>query len=67
VVSIHSELQVFFGDVAMIGRTGQFKVLTDGSEEEIRSEVWRLFGGFGGEGGYILSVFGRFLIPPSKI
>jgi hypothetical protein len=39
----------------MIGGMDQFNVLTEGSREDIRKEVYRLFEGFGRDGGYIMA------------
>lgn len=51
---------VYAGKVAMIGGMDQFNVLTDGTPEEIRQKVHRLFEGFGKDGGYIMSASDHF-------
>lgn len=55
---------VFGGKIAMIGGMDQFNVLTGGTPELIRSEVRRLFEGFGRDGGYILSASDHFFDTP---
>jgi len=57
--------QVFGGKVAMIGGMDQFNIITDGSAEQIRAEVHRLFEGFGPKGGYILSMSDHFFDAPA--
>jgi len=52
--------EAFGGRLAMIGGMDQFNVLTLGTREDIRAEVERLFGGFGRDGGYILSASDHF-------
>jgi len=52
------------GKVAMIGGMDQFNVLAQGTAEEIRAEVRRLFEGFGRDGGYILSTADHFFKAP---
>jgi hypothetical protein len=52
--------KVYAGKVTMIGGMDQFNILTDGSHEEIRQEVHRLFEGFGKDGGYIMSASDHF-------
>ena len=54
----------FKGRMAMIGGMDQFNVLTTGTHGEIRSEVHRLFEGFGRDGGYILSASDHFFDTP---
>jgi len=56
--------QVFSGRLAMIGGMDQFNVLTDGTPQQIRAEVRRLFEGFGPDGGYILSASDHFFDTP---
>lgn len=56
----------FAGRVAMIGGMDQFHILTEGSADEIRAEVQRLFEGFGRDGGYILSASDHFFDAPRK-
>jgi uroporphyrinogen decarboxylase len=56
--------QVYQDKVAMIGGMDQFRILTDGSKEQIRSEVLRLFEGFGKNGGYICSASDHFFDTP---
>ena len=52
--------QAFGGKVAMIGGMDQFNVLTVGTKDDIRNEVFRLFEGFGKDGGYIMSASDHF-------
>ncbi len=56
--------EVFAGKVAMIGGMDQFNILTNGRPEQIRTEVRRLFEGFGKEGGYILAASDHFFDAP---
>ena len=56
--------RAFAGKIAMIGGMDQFNVLTRGTAEQIRTEVVRLFEGFGRDGGYILSVADHFFETP---
>ena len=56
--------QAFAGKVAMIGGMDQFNVITDGTAEQIRAEVRRLFDGYGRDGGYILSMSDHFFDAP---
>jgi len=56
--------KVFDGKVAMIGGMDQFTILTNGTPSQIRTEVFRLFEGFGKEGGYILSASDHFFDVP---
>ena len=56
--------KAFAGKVAMIGGMDQFNVLTSGRPEQIRSEVRRLFEGFGPDGGYILAASDHFFDAP---
>jgi uroporphyrinogen-III decarboxylase len=56
--------EVFSGKVAMIGGMDQFNILTEGSREEIRREVCRLFEGFGRDGGYIMAASDHFFTTP---
>jgi len=58
--------EVFGGRVAMIGGVDQFHVLTDGGADQIRAEVWRLFEGFGRDGGYICSASDHFFETPPE-
>lgn len=46
--------------VALIGGLDQFNILTEGSRDEIRKEVFRLFEGYGPGGGYIMSACDHF-------
>ncbi len=56
------------GRLALIGGLDQFNVLTDGTDEEIRSAVQRLFETVGPEGGYICSLSDHFFdTPPAKL
>ena len=48
----------------MIGGMDQFNVLTDGTPEQIRAMVFRLFEEVGYEGGYILSCADHFFETP---
>ncbi|HSW46227.1 MAG TPA: uroporphyrinogen decarboxylase family protein, partial [Phycisphaerae bacterium] len=58
----------FAGKVAVIGGMDQFNIVTDGTPEQIRAEVRRLFEGFGRDGGYILSMSDHFFeTPPQKL
>jgi uroporphyrinogen-III decarboxylase len=54
----------FAGHVAMIGGMDQFNVLTTGTPDVIRDEVFRLFEGFGRDGGYLLSTSDHFFDTP---
>lgn len=54
----------FKGKVAMIGGMDQFNILSEGTTSQIRSEVKRLFEGFGKYGGYILSASDHFFDTP---
>ncbi|RJP30676.1 MAG: hypothetical protein C4527_09095 [Candidatus Omnitrophota bacterium] len=54
----------YAGKVATIGGMNQFSILTDGTPEQIRAEVFRLFEGFGKDGGYILSTSDHFFDTP---
>jgi hypothetical protein len=56
--------QAFAGKVAMIGGMDQFNILTRGTKAEIGAEVFRLFRGFGRDGGYILSASDHFFDAP---
>lgn len=57
---------VFSGRVAMIGGMDQFHILTEGTKEEIATEVHRLFEGFGCDGGYIMSASDHFFETPAE-
>jgi uroporphyrinogen-III decarboxylase len=60
--------EAYAGKVAMIGGMDQFHVLTNGTKEQIRAEVQRLFEGFGRDGGYILSASDHFFdTPPDNL
>jgi hypothetical protein len=50
----------------MIGGMDQFNILTEGTPEQIRKEVHRLFEGFGRDGGYILSASDHFFDAPAE-
>jgi hypothetical protein len=50
--------------VSLIGGLDQFNILGDGTETQIRDEVWRLFRGFGREGGYVMSASDHFFDVP---
>ncbi len=56
--------KVLGGRVAMIGGMDQNAVLTESSPEQIRDEVFRLFEGFGTDGGYICSASDHFFETP---
>lgn len=56
--------EAFGGKLALIGGLDQFNILTTGTPEQIRTEVFRLFEGFGREGGYILSAADHFYETP---
>lgn len=56
----------FTGKLCMVGGLDQFGVLTDGTAEEIRKEVRRLFEAFGRNGGYILSASDHFFHTPKE-
>ena len=59
---------VFGGKIAMIGGMDQFGVLTNGTPDQIRAEVRRLFEGFGPDGGYIMSASDHFFdTPPDNL
>ncbi len=58
--------RVFGGKVAMIGGMDQFNIISDGTAQEIRAEVRRLFEGFGKDGGYILSMSDHFFDTPPE-
>ncbi len=55
---------VFGGHLAMIGGMDQFGILGQGTAEQIRLEVRRLFQGFGPAGGYICSASDHFFEVP---
>ncbi len=56
------------GRIALVGGVDQFHVVTDGSEELIRSTVQTLFEGVGSRGGYICSLSDHFFdTPPEKL
>lgn len=55
---------VFSGKVAMIGGMDQFNILTEGTADQIRNEVYWLFEGFGKDGGYIISASDHFFETP---
>lgn len=58
----------FAGRVAMIGGLDQHHILTEGNPEQIRAEVYRLFEGFGCDGGYICSASDHFFeAPPAHL
>lgn len=58
--------EAFAGKLAMIGGLDQFHILTDGTPEQIRAEVHRLFEGFGPDGGYICSASDHFFETPPE-
>ena len=56
------------GQVCLIGGMNQFQILTDGTPEQIRAEVHRLFEAAGRGGGYICSASDHFFdTPPEKL
>jgi len=56
------------GRVALIGGIDQFSVVTDGSEELIRSKVREAFERVGSRGGYVCSLSDHFFeTPPEKL
>jgi uroporphyrinogen-III decarboxylase len=55
---------IFSGKVAMIGGVDQFNILTSGTKEMIENEVYRLFDGFGKDGGYIMAASDHFFDAP---
>lgn len=59
-------VEKFSGKLAMIGGLDQFGILTDGSEDDIRKEVRRLFETFGKSGGYILCASDHFFHAPKE-
>lgn len=62
-----AEIKRRLGDwVALIGGMDQFSVLSDGTPEEIRKEVFRLFEAAGQGGGYILSASDHFFDTPPE-
>ncbi len=56
--------EAYAGKVAMIGGMDQMNILTTGTPEQIRTEVHRLFEGFGKNGGYIMSASDHFFDTP---
>ncbi|MGB6122869.1 MAG: hypothetical protein WBG80_13245, partial [Bacteroidota bacterium] len=50
--------------ISLIGGLDQFNVLTEGSREQIRSQVKLLFEKVGYDGGYILSLADHFFETP---
>ena len=56
--------EAYAGKVAMIGGMDQMNILTAGTPDQIRSEVRRLFEGFGKNGGYIMSASDHFFDTP---
>jgi uroporphyrinogen-III decarboxylase len=58
--------EAFGGRLAMIGGLDQFHILSDGTPEQIRAEVHRLFEGFGPDGGYICSASDHFFETPPE-
>lgn len=52
--------------LCLIGGMDQFNVLTYGSSEDIRREVFRLFAALGEGGGYILSASDHFFDAPAQ-
>ncbi len=56
------------GRVAMIGGVDQFNVVTDGTPDEIRAAVHKLFETVGADGGYVCSLSDHFFeTPPEKL
>jgi uroporphyrinogen-III decarboxylase len=58
--------EAYAGRLAMIGGMDQFHVLTHGTPEQIRTEVHRLFEGFGRDGAYVLSASDHFFDAPPE-
>jgi len=56
----------FAGRVTMIGGMDQFNVLTSGTADAIRTEVRRLFEGFGRDGSYVMSASDHFFDAPPE-
>ena len=52
------------GKVCMIGGMDQFNVLTSGTPQQVKKEVYRLFEIFGENGGYIMSTADHFFDAP---
>lgn len=59
-------VEKFNGKLAMIGGLDQFNILTDGTEKQIRKEVFKLFDSYGKNGGYIISASDHFFHTPKK-
>ena len=55
---------VIGGRLALIGGLDQFNVLTNGTAEDIRAQVFELFEKVGSDGGYILSCADHFFRTP---
>ncbi len=56
------------GRIALIGGVDQFNVVTDGTAEQIRDMVHKLFKTVGADGGYICSLSDHFFdTPPEKL
>ena len=56
------------GQVCLVGVMNQFQILTDGTPEQIRTEVHRLFDAAGQGGGYICSTSDHFFeTPPGNL
>ena len=54
--------------IALIGGVDQFNVVTDGTEQQIRETVFKLFEKVGYDGGYICSLTDHFFeTPPEKL
>ena len=54
--------------IALIGGVDQFNVVTDGTEQQIRETVFKLFEKVGCDGGYICSLTDHFFeTPPEKL
>ena len=56
--------EIFGGKIAMIGGMDQFNILTNGTPDNIRLEVHRLFEALGPGGGYIMCVADQFFDAP---
>ena len=54
------------GRIALIGGMDQINLLTDGTEQQIRDQVRRLFETVGRDGGYILSASDHFFDAPPE-
>jgi uroporphyrinogen-III decarboxylase len=61
------EVKRRIGDrVALVGGMNQFQILGEGSPEQVRAEVHRLFEAAGAGGGYICSACDHFFFAPPE-